>query len=989
MRWSNPKLNVDFRIENVLFVPELGQNLLSVHTIAHKGINVLFTDDQCEFRKIDTQKLCSTARVHKGCSQYELGGFVVKNQEVSIAEITSDLELWHQRLGHVNQETIKTMSSKDIIKDLHVEKDSKIDFCESCTLGKQTREQFPKTGGTRAEELLEIIHSDVCGPMPVRSLGGNRYFVTFIDDLSRYGAVYFIKEKNQVLSCFKEYVSMVERQTGQKVKTLRSDNGTEYVNKDFDFFLKNTGIKRQLTVPYTPEQNGVAERKNRTLMESARSMMHFANLTQEFWAEAVLASMYVQNRCTTKAVEGVVPFEAFFGKKPSVKDFKVFGCDAYVHVPTEKRKKLDMKSVRHIFLGYSGTQKGYRLFEPKSKRFTVSRDVKFVENSFGGCLKKVNTYLNDKSEMISEQSGNRIEEIESSDISADVRHDNADVNEESEISERIEPRRSLRERKAPSMYGDWLDGEELEQELLCAELENIGEPNSLSEAIESSQSAQWKQAVKYEYEALMKNATWTLEKLPEGRKAIGNKWIFKIKHNADGTINRYKARLVAQGFSQKPGIDYKETYSPVARFTSIRTVLAIANELDLHLHQMDVQTAFLNGDLQEEIYMCQPEGFVVEGKEDYVCKLKKGLYGLKQASRCWFYTMDVLLRKIGFTQCDGDSCIYLKRENTKFVMLALYVDDLLLASNDGKMLRCVKLELMKHLKMKDLGEATFCLGIEIMRDRKNRKMKLSQKGYLENLLKRFGMEDCRPVSTPEDPGLKLYPNTDDEVDKKLYQAAVGAITYITCGTRPDLASALASVNQFSSNPGADHWKALKHIFRYIKGTINYGLTYYGSEQKGIKLTGYVDADWGRNFNRKSQSGYLFFIQNSLVSWASKRQTVVALSTTEAEYVAAACGAQEAIWLRLLLKSIGFTQEEPTTLYEDNNGCIAISKDARYHSKTKHIDIKYHFIRDAVVKRNVELKYCTSKDMRADILTKPLPKSSFEHLRDLMNVKDVA
>ena len=239
----------------------------------------------------------------------------------------------------------------------------------------------------------------------------------------------------------------------------------------------------------------------------------------------------------------------------------------------------------------------------------------------------------------------------------------------------------------------------------------------------------------------MKNATWTLEKLPEGREAIGNKWIFKVKHNADGSIDRYKARLVAQGFSQKPGIDYYETFSLVARLTSIRTILAIANELDLHLHQMDVQTAFLNGDLQEEIYMCQPEGFIVRGKEEYVYKLKKGLYGLKQASRCWFQTMDILLQSIGFDQCDGDSCIYIKKLNNKFVMLALYVDDLLLAANDGKMLRCVKLEFMKYLKMKDLGEAKFCLGIEISRDRKNRKMELSQKGYLKNLLERFGMKD--------------------------------------------------------------------------------------------------------------------------------------------------------------------------------------------------------------------------------------------------------
>ena len=473
IRWSNPKLNVNFRIEDVLYVPDLGQNLISVHRIAQKGIDIIFTEDLCEFRKAENQKLCSTARVKKGCSQYELDGFVVKSENAAIAENILNLDLWHQQLGHVSKDTLKNMFCKGVIEGLHLEKDCKIKLCESCIAGKQTREKFPKDGGTRATELLEIVHSDVCGPMPVRSLGGNKYFVTFIDDFSRYGAVYFIKEKNQVLPCFKEYVSMVKRQTEKKVKVLRSDNGTEYVNKDFDLFLKRTGIERQLIVPYTPEQNGVPERKNRTLMESARSLMHFANSTQEFWAEAVLTSMYIQNRCTTKAVEGVVPFEAFFGKKPSVKDFKVFGCDAYVHIPKEKRQKLDAKSTRHIFLGYSGTQKGYRLYDPKSKKVTISRDVKFDESSFGGCSKNalINAVKNNP-EIVSKNLENDMKQSKNNEDNSDASHDDDDddydddddddddAEDDAADPERIEPRKSVRERKAPSMYGDWVEGEE-------------------------------------------------------------------------------------------------------------------------------------------------------------------------------------------------------------------------------------------------------------------------------------------------------------------------------------------------------------------------------------------------------------------------------------------------------------------------------------------------------------------------------------------------
>ena len=561
------------------------------------------------------------------------------------------------------------------------------------------------------------------------------------------------------------------------------------------------------------------------------------------------------------------------------------------------------------------------------------------------------------------------------------------VNErQQEINENAKEvlRKSTRVRNQPERYGEWIE-DDLMNEILYANSANTTEPTTYEEAVESPESEKWKKAMQSEYDSLMKNDTWKLVKLPENRDTIGCKWVFKIERNADGSIDRYKARLVAQGYTQKEGIDFEETFSPVARFTAIRTILAIANELNLEVHQMDGQTAFLHGKLSEEIYMEQPRGYEKSGNENLVCKLEKGLYGLKQASRCWFLTIDEFLQANSYKQCDGDRCVYLKTVEDKFLILALYIDDVILATNSQELLKSEKEKLMTRFAMKDLGEAKFCLGIQIIRKRKEGKMLLLQKSYLENLLEKFGMENSKPISTPQDLGMKLSKNEGEPIETNRYQAAIGGLTYAVCATRPDLAAALSSINQYSSNPSQEHWKAVKRVFRYIKGTLDYGLLYQSSQHGNVQLKGYVDADWGGTENRKSISGYLFTLGSNLVSWASKRQATTALSTTEAEYVAASSAVQKAVWLRLLLNSLGFKQGKPTTINEDNQGCIALSKNPKYHARTKHIDIKHHFIRDLVTANQIDLSYCASHKMVADIMTKPLPKEQFERFRNRMQV----
>ena len=1031
--WVQVKVEENYKrakLQDVLYVPDLAKNLFSVSAVTKKKYSMSFDQEKCVIvdkngNVVGSGKVCDNLFV------LDVPQMKKKSHDVNAASELSEASsehLWHQRYGHLGLKNLRMLRDKELVQGLKFQSSQESTFCDGCAKGKQKRMPFPKES-SRATEILEIVHSDVCGPMQTKSHGGNRYFVTFIDDKSRFTAVYFMQRKDQVFEKFKEYEAMVTNVTGKNIKILRSDNGGEYTSKVFVDYLRKKGIQRQLTIPRTPQQNGVAERMNRTIQEAARSMMHNAGLEYGFWGEAVETAVILRNRSPTVAVENMTPYENFMGKKPDVSNLKVFGCNAYMHIAKETRKKWDPKSKKCIFIGYSLYSKAYRLWDPKARKVHLSRDVLFEENNFDGRVREppyteslelagdnqeqamVEELPEDPVEQQSVITQNRAEESNQQEpdnqTMADLPEEpviedpesvitNDDAEEETEVQETDNnreseqlSRRSERNRMPPNrdgvITGDWW-----KRDATCSSAEGISEePTTLEAALTSPDKVQWKEALDNEYSSLVKNNTWTLVPLPKGRKAVDCRWVFKVKYNADGSIERHKARLVAKGFSQVAGLDYEETFSPVARYTSIRTILAIANQLNLEVHQMDVSTAFLNGELQEEIYMTQPEGYILKRKEHLVCKLNKSIYGLKQASRCWFNTINEFLKNSGYVQCKSDPCLYIKREGDNLMLVALYVDDLLLASNSKKMLHREKEALKRRFEMKDLGEVHYCLGIQIERKRTKKFMLLHQSKYLTSLLKKFGMEDCKPVSTPLDQSSKLLPNEGDPVDKTKYQTLVGGLTYAVTGTRPDLAYALGMVSQFCSNPGLEHWKAAKRILRYIKGTIDYGIKFDGSKQDAVQVSGFVDADWGSNPNgRRSQSGYLFSLCGGIISWASKRQSTVALSSTEAEYVSASLACQEAVWLRALLDDLNFVQEESTVIKEDNQGAIALSKNPKFHARTKHIDIKHHFIRQKVDNAEITLEYCPTEQMLADLLTKALGKTLFQRFRDLMGMSNV-
>nr|KYP66638.1 Retrovirus-related Pol polyprotein from transposon TNT 1-94 [Cajanus cajan] len=501
-------------------------------------------------------------------------------------------------------------------------------------------------------KLLEIIHTDICGPFDVNSFNKEKYFITFIDDYSRYGYVYLLHDKSQAINALEIYIEEVERQLDSKVKNIRSDRGGEYYGRyeergqhpgPFAKFLEKRGICVQYIMPGTPQQNGVSERHNRTLLDMVRSMLSNSSLPISLWTYALKTAMYLLNRVPSKAVPNTpfeLPFELWTGRKPSLRHLHVWGCPAEIRFYNPQEKKLDARTISGYFIGYPEKSKGYRFYCPNhTTRIIETGNARFIENgevSGSETPRKVEiqemrvqvplTCISNK--VVVPQVIEPINNHEEQQTNDPITHNEVEVNEPIvEEPQQIALRRSQRERRSaiPNDYVIYLQESE----------NDLGIENDLvtfSQAMNGDNAEKWLDAMKAELKSMEHNRVWDRVELPEGCKRVGCKWVFKTKCDSHGNLECYKAKLVAKGFTQKDGIDYKETFSPVSKKDSLRIIMALVAHYDLELHQMDVKTVFLNGDLEEDVYMDQPMGFINKGKEHMVCKLKKSIYGLKQAS---------------------------------------------------------------------------------------------------------------------------------------------------------------------------------------------------------------------------------------------------------------------------------------------------------------------------------------------------------------------
>ena len=552
----------------------------------------------------------------------------------------------------------------------------------------------------------------------------------------------------------------------------------------------------------------------------------------------------------------------------------------------------------------------YRLLDEKTSKIYIRRDVILNEQDFG----------------------QKTEEVPKGDLLETIEVEQNPISEtEEEQAESEERRQSERTRRPPVRFGidEYADTATASIPHVAYVAHQIAEPNTMDKALAGDLSNEWEEAADLEYDSLLQNETWDLVELPRGRETIGSKWVFKIKYKGDGEIERFKARLVAKGYAQKPGIDYDETFSPVVKFSSIRVLLAFAVQNDMLLHQMDVVTAFLNGTLEEDLYMQQPDGYVQQGKEHLVCKLRKSLYGLKQSPRCWNKAFTEFMKSVEFKQSSADPCIYVRETGTlcTLCIVAVYVDDLIIATKTDEEMQQVKQLLQSQFKMKDMGELHYCLGISIKQDKAGKTLEMHQKQYLLKMLEKYNLQDAKPVSTPADSNVRLRKddNVSKAVDSVMYQSIVRSLLYAAVATRPDISQAVGVVSKFSSKPSEAHLTAVKRILRYLKGSLDITLQYRKTED-GSSLIGYSDADYAGDLDdRHSTSGNLFLISNGPVSWLSKKQPIVTLSTCEAEYVALSTATQEAVWIKRLLSDFHVSQKQATVIMEDNQGAICIAK----------------------------------------------------------------
>eukprot|EP00261_Vitis_vinifera_P039164 XP_019080407.1 PREDICTED: uncharacterized protein LOC109123862 [Vitis vinifera] len=511
----------------------------------------------------------------------------------------------------------------------------------------------------------------------------------------------------------------------------------------------------------------------------------------------------------------------------------------------------------------------------------------------------------------------------------------------------------------------------------------IREPSSVSAAL---QQDEWKKAMVAEYDALQRNNTWSLVPLPAGRQAIGCKWVYKTKENPDGTVQKYKARLVAKGFHQQAGFDFTETFSPVVKPSTVRVVFTIALSRNWAIKQLDVNNAFLNGDLQEEVFMQQPQGFIDEQNPNLVCRLHKALYGLKQAPRAWFEKLHRALLSFGFVSAKSDQSLFLRFTPNHITYVLVYVDDILVIGSDTAAITSLIAQLNSEFSLKDLGEVHYFLGIQVSHT--NNGLHLSQTKYIRDLLQKTKMVHCKPARTPLPTGLKLRVGDGDPVeDLHGYRSTVGALQYVTI-TRPELSFSVNKVCQFMQNPTEEHWKVVKRILRYLQGTLQHGL--HLKKSSNLDLIGFCDADWASDLDdRRSTSGHCVFLGPNLISWQSKKQHIVSRSSIEIEYRSLAGLVAEITWLRSLLSELQLPLAKPPLVWCDNLSTVLLSANPVLHARTKHIELDLYFVREKVIRKEVEVRHVPSADQLADVLTKTVSSTQFIEFRHKLRIENLS
>ncbi len=1012
---GNGQTNV-LTLEDVALVPDLAANLVSTGRLEESGITIT-TEKGMSKLTLRNQLICCAVRTSENPYLYEFkrpkndsvlvtlsnkrkhiigseNPFELKRPKIDSILVTksnntTDWSIWHQRLGHLSGTYMNKLNPIDV-EILNNET-----TCEACCLCKARKQPHIKKDQARIDEerlaglKIGVIHSDLMGPMKTKTLSGCRYVLTYICSNTEYSYVYLLKSKNEQSSFFKEFKALYEKQSGFKIKELRSDNGLEYFSNEFQDYLRSEGIRHLTSVAYVPQMNGKAERLNLNLLLKARTMMFFANVSEFLWGSAILTANYLRNRSPCKTINFKTPYELMNGKIPTMAHLRIFGCTAYPLIVNEDRHKFDPTAEQHcIMIGYDDHPSIYWLYNKSKRTVFRSRDVKFNENINYNDSYEMHSIDNDdwfeNDELI--QSDNETVTFEKTAEEEDNENHHAIITTDSDsipIEETYGPIEMTETEnsniptaiiRSSSRNRNKVEKLQVDPKKKIYMMNNIGvyglsDPKTIKEALSRPDRDQWKQAIESELKSINENNVWTIVKRPFDKIVIGTKWVFKIKKNAKNEPEKYKARLVAKGYNQEYGIDYNETFAPVVKVQTLRILFAIAANNDLIIHQVDINTAFLNGDLDEEVYVENPPGCEGVFNKENVCKLQKSLYGLKQAPRAWNKTLVKFLSEFGLIQLKSDVCVFTNKE----LIVAIYVDDIIIASKNLNRIIDFKQKLSTKFKTQDLGEANYILKIKVEKIRGGG-WKLDQKNYIDDLIKLYDLTNQKNVELPIQPNHRLTINLNEEndnlkqlVDSTKYRQAIGKLMYLMVCTRPDISYAVSMLSRFMKQPREKHWRFVVQLLKYVKSTRDYSLVYPNSNN--TILTGYSDSDHAGDLgDRKSTSGFIFMLSKSAVSWKSTKQATVAISSTEAEYIALSQASTEAIWLKELLNELGYPQKQ-ITLCGDNLSSMQIVKNPESHNRTKHIDVRFHFIRDHYEKGNIGLQFIESEKLCADFLTK--------------------
>ncbi|GJR49832.1 putative ribonuclease H-like domain-containing protein [Tanacetum coccineum] len=795
------------------------------------------------------------------------------------AKATSDeSKLWHRRLGHINFKTMNKLVKGNLVRGLPSKLFENNQTCVACQKGKQHRASCKSKTVSSISQPLHMLHMDLFGPTFVKSLMKKMYCLVVTDDYSRFSWVFFLATKDETSGILKSFITGVENLIDQRVKVIRCDNGTEFKNKEMNQFCERKGIKREFSVARTPQQNGVAERKNRTLIEAARTMLADSKLPTTFWAEAVNTACYVQNRVLVTKPHNKTPYELFLGRKPALGFMRPFGCPVTILNTIDHLGKFDGKADEGFFVGYSINSKAFRVFNSRTRIVEENLHVQFSENTpnIAGSgpnwlfdIDALTKSMNYKPVVAGNQSnGNagtkacddagkaRMETVpgkdyillplwtadppfsQSSKSSPDAGFKPSEIIKEGLLQEpeKASPILTIRVHKdhpVEQIIGDLISAPQTRR--MTKNLEEHGLFSSVQERTNHKDFQNCMFACFLSQVESKK--VWTLVDLPNRKSPIGTKWVYKNKKDERGIMIKNKARLVTQGYTQEEWINYDEVFAPVTRIEAIRLFLAYASFKEFVVYQMDIQSAFLYGEIEEEVYVCQPPIFKDPDFLDRVYKIEKALYGLHQAPKAY----DIIF---GFTK---------KSLCTEF-----------------------KKMIHKKFQMSSMGELTFFLGLQVKQ--KEDGIFISQDKYVTEILKKFGFTNVKTASTPMETHKPLLKDENDkDIDKHMYRSMVGSLMYLK-PLRPDIMFVVCACARYQVNPKASHLHAVKRIFIYLKGQPKLGLWY--PKDLPFDLVAYTDSDYadgagGRgggmeaSLDRKYTTGGCQFLREGCLEWNGK------------------------------------------------------------------------------------------------------------------------